>query len=40
MKAYNRRLLNLIHHGKAKPSQIISHELPLAAAQLRRAGSW
>jgi threonine dehydrogenase-like Zn-dependent dehydrogenase len=32
VKAYNRRLGNLIHHGKVTPSQIISHELPLADA--------
>ncbi len=32
VKAYNRRLANLIHHGKANPSVIISHELPLAKA--------
>jgi glutathione-independent formaldehyde dehydrogenase len=32
VKAYNRRLGNLIHHGKVTPSQIISHELPLAEA--------
>jgi threonine dehydrogenase-like Zn-dependent dehydrogenase len=24
--------MNLIHHGKAKPSVIISHELPLEEA--------
>ncbi len=29
VKAYNRRLRDLIHHGKAKPSFIISHELRL-----------
>ena len=29
VKAYNRRLRDLIHHGKANPSVIISHELPL-----------
>ncbi len=32
VKAYNRRLAELIHHGKAKPSIIISHEIPLAEA--------
>ncbi len=32
VKAYNRRLRDLIHHGKAKPSFIISHELPLEDA--------
>lgn len=32
VKAYNRRLAALIHHGVAKPSIIISHELPLAQA--------
>lgn len=32
VKAYNRKLSNLIHVGKAKPSMIISHELPLAEA--------
>lgn len=32
VKAYNRRLRNLIHHGKANPSCIVSHELPLAEA--------
>lgn len=30
VKAYNRRLAALIHHGRAKPSQIISHRLTLA----------
>jgi glutathione-independent formaldehyde dehydrogenase len=29
VKAYNRRLRDLIHHGRANPSLIISHELPL-----------
>ena len=29
VKAYNRELAQLIHHGKAKPSWIISHELGL-----------
>ena len=32
VKAYNRKLCNLIHVGKAKPSMIISHELTLADA--------
>ena len=32
VKAYNRRLADLIHHGKANPSLIISHELPLEEA--------
>jgi glutathione-independent formaldehyde dehydrogenase len=32
VKRYNRHLRNLIHVGKAKPSWIISHELPLDAA--------
>jgi glutathione-independent formaldehyde dehydrogenase len=32
VKAYNRRLRDLIHHDKANPSVIISHELPLAEA--------
>ena len=32
VKAYNRRLADLIHHGKAKPSIVISHEFPLAEA--------
>ena len=32
VKAYNRKLCNLIHVGKAKPSMIISHELALAEA--------
>ncbi len=32
VKAYNRRLRDLIHHGKANPSMIISHELSLADA--------
>ena len=32
VKAYNRRLADLIHHGKANPSFIISHELPLEEA--------
>ncbi|MFD4989906.1 glutathione-independent formaldehyde dehydrogenase [Streptomyces sp. NPDC058374] len=29
VKAYNRHLRNLIHHDRAKPSFIVSHELPL-----------
>lgn len=32
VKAYNRNLRDLIHHGKANPSMIISHELPLEEA--------
>jgi glutathione-independent formaldehyde dehydrogenase len=32
VKAYNRRLCDLIHHDKANPSLIISHELPLEEA--------
>jgi glutathione-independent formaldehyde dehydrogenase len=32
VKAYNRRLMELIHHDKANPSIIISHELPLDEA--------
>jgi glutathione-independent formaldehyde dehydrogenase len=32
VKAYNRRLGDLIHFDKAKPSTIISHELPLSKA--------
>ena len=32
VKAYNRRLRDLIHQGKANPSMIISHELPLSQA--------
>lgn len=32
VKAYNRRLMKLIHHGRAQPSQIISHRLGLDAA--------
>ena len=32
VKAYNRKLRELIHVGKAKPSMIVSHELPLAEA--------
>jgi threonine dehydrogenase-like Zn-dependent dehydrogenase len=32
VKAYNRKLMELIHHNKAKPSSIISHDLPLTEA--------
>ncbi|MDN5865648.1 MAG: glutathione-independent formaldehyde dehydrogenase [Gammaproteobacteria bacterium] len=32
VKRYNRQLRALIHAGKAKPSWIVSHELPLAQA--------
>jgi glutathione-independent formaldehyde dehydrogenase len=32
VKRYNRHLRNLIHVGKAKPSWIVSHELPLGEA--------
>jgi glutathione-independent formaldehyde dehydrogenase len=32
VKAYNRRLRDLIHHGKANPSIIVSHELSLDEA--------
>lgn len=32
VKAYNRRLGRLIQHGRAKPSFIVSHELPLDEA--------
>ncbi|WP_238812978.1 hypothetical protein [Paraburkholderia sp. SG-MS1] len=32
VKAYNRKLRDLIAGGEAKPSQIISHELPLEDA--------
>jgi glutathione-independent formaldehyde dehydrogenase len=32
VKAYNRQLMDLIHHDKAKPSMIVSHELSLDAA--------
>ena len=32
VKAYNRKLCNLIEVGKAKPSWIVSHELPLDEA--------
>jgi hypothetical protein len=32
VKAYNRRLRDLIHHDRTKPSVIVSHELPLEKA--------
>ena len=32
VKRYNRRLMHLIHHGRATPSFIVSHELPLEKA--------
>ncbi|GAA5061692.1 glutathione-independent formaldehyde dehydrogenase [Nocardia callitridis] len=32
VKSYNRGLRDLIHEGKAKPSWIVSHELPLSEA--------
>lgn len=32
VKRYNRYLRDLIHHDKAKPSFVISHEIPLAEA--------
>ena len=32
VKAYNRKLCNLIEAGKAAPSMIVSHELPLSEA--------
>ena len=32
VKVYNRRLRDLIHHDKANPSMIVSHELPLEEA--------
>ena len=32
VKAYNRYLRDLIHAGRAKPSWIVSHELPLDEA--------
>jgi threonine dehydrogenase-like Zn-dependent dehydrogenase len=32
VKAYNRQLRNLIHTGRAKPSFVVSHELPLEQA--------
>lgn len=46
VKHYNRQLANLIHVGKAKPSTIISHELPLSEAPKayekfdKRADGW
>jgi len=30
VKQYNRRLMELIHQGKARPSFVVSHELPLS----------
>jgi threonine dehydrogenase-like Zn-dependent dehydrogenase len=32
VKRYNRRLMRLIHEGRARPSFIISHHLPLDRA--------
>src|ERR1700761_1975667 len=32
VKRYNRQLRNLIHVGKAKPSWLVSHQLPLTSA--------
>ncbi|MGH7908212.1 MAG: glutathione-independent formaldehyde dehydrogenase [Candidatus Binataceae bacterium] len=32
VKAYNRQLRDLIHEGRAKPSFLVSHELPLSQA--------
>jgi threonine dehydrogenase-like Zn-dependent dehydrogenase len=32
VKAYNLRLMDLIHHDKANPSMIVSHEIPLDQA--------
>ena len=32
VKAYNRQLRDLIHHGKATPSRLVSHQLGLADA--------
>jgi len=32
VKAYNRQLCRLIHVGRAKPSFLVSHELPLDQA--------
>jgi glutathione-independent formaldehyde dehydrogenase len=32
VKRYNRHLRNLIHAGKARPSFIVSHHLPLDQA--------
>jgi threonine dehydrogenase-like Zn-dependent dehydrogenase len=37
VKAYNRSLAKLIHAGKAKPSMIVSHELPLDDAPMAYA---
>jgi glutathione-independent formaldehyde dehydrogenase len=34
VKAYNRRLMDLIHHDIAKPSVIVSHEIPLDEAPM------
>jgi threonine dehydrogenase-like Zn-dependent dehydrogenase len=34
IKHYNRHLRNLIHAGRAKPSWIISHRLPLDEAPI------
>ncbi len=39
VKAYNRRLADLIHHGKANPSCVVSHELPLSQAPMRTSTS-
>ena len=30
VKRWNRKLMDLIHHGTARPSLIVSHELPLS----------
>ena len=46
VKAYNRKLMELIHQDKAKPSAIISHDLPLGEAPQayrsfdERIGGW
>lgn len=46
VKAYNRKLADLIHHDRAKPSSIISHDLPLKEAPTayrnfdERIGGW
>ena len=32
VKHYNRQLRDLIHEGRAKPSWVVSHELPLDQA--------
>ena len=32
VKHYNRQLRDLIHEGRAKPSWVVSHELPLDEA--------